>query len=273
MIDEKKLISQNYINHHLRYLQLDLRSFKLISSNINSSDFWIFNIDSYFLSFFLGVLFILFFKFVINNSFNNKFPNKLQIIIEIIVEFVQSNINSIYFGKKELIAPLSLTILSWIFLMNFMDLLPVDLLPLLLKFFFKINYLRAVPTSDINVTLAISLVVFSLIIYSKIKYQGFIVFIKQLFLHPFNNPVFILVNLLLEIVTLLSIPISLSLRLLGNIYSGELIFILISGFVPWWIQWVLNVPWAIFHILIIFLQSFVFMILTIVYLSMSLKKN
>ncbi|WDI78801.1 F0F1 ATP synthase subunit A [Candidatus Purcelliella pentastirinorum] len=273
MIDKKKLISQDYINHHLKYLQLDLRSFKLISSSVNSSNFWIFNIDSYFFSFFLGILFILFFKFVINNSFNNKFPNKLQIIIEIIVKFIQTNINSIYIGKKELIAPLSLTILSWIFLMNFMDLLPVDLLPLFFKLFFKINYLRAVPTSDINVTLAISLVVFSLIIYSKIKYQGFIFFIKQLFLHPFNNPLFILINLLLEITTLLSIPMSLSLRLLGNIYSGELIFILISGFVPWWIQWILSVPWAIFHILIIFLQSFIFMILTIVYLSMSLKKN
>lgn len=273
IIKRENFFSQDYIKHHLKYLQLDLHSFKLVSSNINSSNFWVLNIDSYFFSSFLGILFLCFFKFIINNNFNREFPSKLQIFIEIIVKFIQKNIDSIFVSKEKIIYPLSLTILSWIFLMNFMDLLPVDFLPLFFKLFFGINYLRVVPTSDINVTLAISFVVFSLIIYFKIKYHGFIYFIKRLILHPFNHFFFMFFNILLEIVTLLSIPMSLSLRLLGNIYSGELVFIMISGFIPWWMQWIVNIPWSIFHILIIFLQSFIFMILTIVYLSMSIKKN
>lgn len=264
--------SQKYINHHLKHLQLDLLKFKIINQNENSS-FWSLNIDSMFFSIFIGLLFCFIF-YNIAKKFNiHETPSKIQSIIEIIVEFVDNNVNDIYHGKNKIIAPLSLTIFVWIFLMNFMDLfLPIDIISKIFNFL-GFNYVRIVPTADINITLSMGLCVFLLILFYSLKIKGFNSFIKEITLKPFNHLIFLPINLILESVSLLSKPISLGLRLFGNIYAGELIFILISGLLPWWLQFILSLPWAIFHILVIFLQSFIFMILTIVYLSMASKSH
>ncbi|WP_343189458.1 F0F1 ATP synthase subunit A [Buchnera aphidicola] len=275
MILEKILNPQQYINHHLHHLQFNLLNFNFINTNINyKKNFFILNIDSFFFSFFLGFIFLFFFYKISKNSLNNKI-NKLQIFIEMIIEFVNNNIKEIFPNnyKNNLIGPLSLTIFIWIFLMNCMDLIPIDLFPLLMKYFFNISNIRIVPSADINITLSMSLSILILIIFYSIKIKTFKGFLKEIFTHPFNYPIFYIFNFFLEIINLFSKPISLGLRLFGNIYSGEMIFILINSFLPWWLQWVLIVPWAIFHILIIVLQAFIFMVLTIVYLSMAINKN
>ena len=183
------------------------------------------------------------------------------------VEFVDTSVKESFHGKNKVIAPLALTIFVWIFLMNLMDLIPVDFIPHLATLA-GVPYFRIVPTTDINATLGMSLSVFALIIYYSIKIKGVGGFTKELTLQPFNTPIMIPFNFVLEMVGLLAKPVSLALRLFGNLYAGELIFILIA-ILPWFAQWALSVPWAIFHILVITLQAFIFMMLTIVYLSMA----
>lgn len=157
--------------------------------------------------------------------------------------------------------------------MNLMDLIPIDFIPFIFEKIFQLPAMRIVPSADINITLSMSFGVFVLILFYMIKIKGFINFLKELTLQPFNHPVFFIFNFILEFVSLLSKPISLGLRLFGNMYAGEMIFILIAGLIPWWSQFFLNVPWAIFHILIISLQAFIFMVLTIVYLSMASQSH
>ncbi|MCW5197421.1 F0F1 ATP synthase subunit A [Buchnera aphidicola] len=265
--------TKEYIHHHLKNFQLDLKTFKILNLEQNSTSFFILNLDSIFFSFFLGFIFLFFFYYISQNL-NLEVPGKLQSIVEISVDFVYKNIKDLYpHNRNYLIAPLSLTIFIWIFLMNFMDLLPIDFIPFFCQYFLNISNIRFVPSTDINVVFSISFSVFFLIIYYSILYQGLNNFLKSLFFHPFNHFCFVFLNFFLEFISLLSKPISLGLRLFGNIYAGEMIFILISALLPWWLQWILSVPWAIFHILIIFLQSFIFMVLTIVYLSMTDKKT
>jgi F-type H+-transporting ATPase subunit a len=193
-------------------------------------------------------------------------PGKFLCFVEMVLEFVDGSVKDIFHGKNSLIAPLALTIFGWVFLMNLMDLIPVDFLPETAKAL-GLSHLRVVPSADVNITLSMALGVFFLILFYSIKIKGVTGFAKELTLQPFNHWAFIPLNLILEGVTLVSKPVSLGLRLFGNMYAGELIFILIAGLLPWWSQWVLSVPWAIFHILIITLQAFIFMVLTIVYLS------
>jgi F-type H+-transporting ATPase subunit a len=193
-------------------------------------------------------------------------PGKLQCFIEMIVEFVDGTVKDVFSGKSALIAPLAITIFGWVFLMNLMDLIPVDFLPHAAGLV-GIHYLRVVPSADVNITLSMALGVFFLILFYSFKIKGPVGFAKELALQPFNHWAFIPINLILEGVTLISKPVSLGLRLFGNMYAGELIFILIAGLLPWWSQWLLSVPWAIFHILVITLQAFIFMVLTVVYLS------
>ncbi|UJF19334.1 F0F1 ATP synthase subunit A [Vibrio sp. SS-MA-C1-2] len=246
------LTSQEYISHHLTHLQV-------------GSGFWAINLDSIIVSVGLGALFIWLFRRVAVTA-TSGVPGKLQCFVEMIIEFVEGSVRDIYNGSSKLVAPLALTVFVWIFLMNFMDLIPVDFLPHAAQLL-GVPYLRVVPSADVNITMSLALGVFALIIIYSIKIKGVGGFIKELTLQPFNHWVFIPVNLVLEGVTLLSKPVSLGLRLFGNMYAGELIFILIAGLLPWSIQWLLSVPWAIFHILIITLQAFIFMVLTIVYLS------
>lgn len=236
------------------------------------------HLDSMLWSIGLGIFFCGLF-YLVGKKATSGIPSKLQAFIEMIVEFVDSNVRESYHGTSKLIAPLALTIFVWIFLMNLMDLIPIDYIPVLAQ---KIGeamghdphhvYMKIVPSTDPNVTLGMSLSVFALIIIYSIKEKGFGGFIGELTLHPFsaNNPVakiaLIPVNFILETVTLIAKPISLGLRLFGNMYAGELIFVLIA-LMPFYLQWVLSVPWAIFHILVITLQAFIFMMLTIIYLS------
>lgn len=263
---------KDYIYHHLRHLQIDLKTFRMVNCTSNTNNFWVLNLDSVIFSLLLGMFFLLLFYYVSKNI-TAKVPNKLQSAIELIIVFINDNVRDIYKTKSRLIAPLALTVFVWVFLMNCMDLIPIDFLPFFAKKMFNISNLRIVPSADINITFSLSIGIFFLILFYSLKTKGILGFFKELFLHPFENPLFFIVNFLLESVSLISKPISLSLRLFGNIYAGEMVFILISGFLPWWIQWTLNVPWAIFHILVIFLQAFIFMVLTIVYLAMAGDKE
>jgi len=257
---ESVLTSQEYIAHHLKNAQL-------------GSGFWTFNVDSLVISALLGVLFLWIF-YRVGQKATSGVPGKLQCFVEMVVEFVDSSVKDIFHGKNPLVAPLALTIFGWVFLMNLMDLIPVDFLPHLAQVIGgPEQHLRVVPSADVNITMSMALGVFALILYYSIKIKGISGFAKELGLQPFNHWAFIPLNLILEGVTLLAKPVSLGLRLFGNMYAGELIFILIAGLLPWWSQWVLSLPWAIFHILIITLQAFIFMTLTIVYLSQASEEH
>lgn len=242
--------------------------------------FWTINLDTVFISVFLG-LFALSFLYAAARRVSTGVPGKLQNFAEMMLQFADSQVKDCFHGKNDLIGPLALTIFIWVFLMNFMDILPVDILPDVAKMA-GINYLKVVPTNDLNLTFSLSLSVFVLIIFYSIKIKGPKTFIKELTMQPFNNPWFIPFNLLLEVVGLIAKPISLSLRLFGNLYAGELIFILIAlltlhtanvstthTVVLSLAQFLLALGWSIFHILVITLQAFIFMVLTIVYLSLA----
>ncbi|CAL4317498.1 ATP synthase subunit a [Buchnera aphidicola (Protaphis terricola)] len=261
-----------YISHHLSHLQIDLINFNIVQPGSVSSYFWILNLDSILFSFILGFIFLTVF-YIVSKKVTTDIPNKLQVSVELIFEFISSNVSNMFQGKNKLIAPLSLTIFIWIFLMNLMDLIPVDFIPIFFEKIFHVSVIRIVPSTDVNITLSMSLCVFILILFYSIKIKGIFGFFKELTLQPFNHPVFFIFNFLLEFISLLSKPISLGLRLFGNMYSGEMVFILIGGLLPWWLQFFLSVPWAIFHILIIFLQAFIFMVLTIVYLSIASQSH
>ena len=193
-------------------------------------------------------------------------PGGLQNFVEFIVEFVQAQIKDAFHGRNALIAPLSLTIFVWVFLMNAMDLLPIDLFTFIARPL-GIPHFKGVPTADPNLTLGLSLSVFVLIVMYSLVVKGPKEFLGELLFKPFG-PWVIPMNVALRVVEEISRVISLGLRLFGNLYAGEVIFILIA-LIPWQFQWLIGGPWAIFHILIIAIQAFVFMMLTIVYLSLA----
>ena len=277
-----------YIQHHLQNLTFGLHpdnGWSIAHSAQEASDmgFWAVHLDTLGWSVGLGLIFLWLFKKAANTA-TTGVPGALQNFVELMVEFVDNSVKDTFHGKSKLIAPLALTIFCWVFLMNLMDLVPVDFLPLLAA---KIGalfgadpahvYFKVVPTTDVNATLGMALSVFGLIIFYTIRAKGFSGFIGELTLHPFNSPnklvqaLFIPVNFLLETVTLIAKPISLALRLFGNLYAGELIFILIAMIGLW--QLPLHFTWAVFHILVITLQAFIFMMLTIVYLAMAVEKH
>ena len=229
------------------------------------------NLDSFLLTIILGVIFLMLFRYGAKKT-TSGVPTKLQCFLEIVVEFVQGTVSSIFKRKSKLIAPLSLTVFVWVFLMNLLDLLPIDLLPHFATVI-GVPYFRVVPSADVNITLSMAIGVFCLIFYFSFTNIGVKGFIKAYTLHPFHHWALAPINLILEGVSLFAKPVSLGLRLFGNMYAGEMIFILIALLPLWWIQWVLNVPWALFHILIITLQAFIFMVLTIVYLSMASEED
>ncbi len=263
-----------YISHHLTNLVYGKKpdgswGFAASAEEAQEMGFWALHVDSLGWSFFLGVLFLGVFYSVARKVTTGK-PRQLQNLIEIVVEFVDTSVKESFHAKSDLIAPLALTIFVWIFLMNFMDIIPVDFLPFLFHSA-GVEYMKVVPVTDPNITLGMSISVFFLILYYSIKIKGLKGFIGELTLQPFGKWM-IPFNFLLESVALLARPISLALRLFGNFYAAELIFILIA-LLPFYIQWTLSVPWAIFHILVITLQAFIFMMLTIVYLSMAHEKH
>lgn len=250
-----ELTSSEYIKHHLEHLSI-------------GEGFFTFHLDTFFISLILGFVFIILFRKAAVKA-SSGVPGKLQNFVEIMTEFVDTQVKDCFHGKNALLGPLGLTIFVWVFLMNLMDLLPVDLLPKIASWF-GIHYMRPVPTADLNLTFALSISVFLLTIFYSIKAKGGAYF-KEFLTHPFDVKILAPLNLVLKLVEELARPISLSLRLFGNLYAGELIFILIA-LLPWWIQWSLGGIWAIFHILIIILQAFIFMMLTIVYISLAHEK-
>lgn len=260
-----KHTSQQYIKHHLNNLQFDLSTWSWIKEK-NIISFWIINIDSLFFSILLGTLFLTIASYTIKSATIST-PGKLQTGLELIILFIYQNVKDMFRGNNILIAPISITVFIWLLLMNSMDLIPIDLFPYIANYFFNIPTLRIVPSADINITCSMAINIFVLIIYYDIKINGIFGFFSKFIHQPFNNIVCIPINFILETIELLSKPISLSLRLFGNMYAGELIFILIAGLLPWWLQWILSLPWAIFHILVIILQAFIFMVLTIIYLA------
>lgn len=285
--------ASEYIQHHLQNLTygqlpagyertdgsvLSEASWTLATTAQEASDmgFWAVHVDSLGWSVVLGALFLFLFRIAAKRATSDN-PGGLQNFVEVMIEFVDQSVKETFHGRNKVIAPLALTIFCWVFLMNLMDLVPVDFLPQLFHLS-GLDYMKVVPTTDVNITLGMSLSVFALIIYYSLKVKGIGGFVGELTLHPFTSDNLILkillvpVNFLLEGVSLFAKPISLALRLFGNLYAGELIFILIA-LLPFWAQWALSVPWAIFHILIITLQAFIFMMLTIVYLSMAHEDN
>jgi len=250
-------------------------------------DFSVINYDTIFFTLLLAVVFLAFFGLVARRA-TAGVPGRVQNFIETIVEFVDRQVRDTFHGASRLVAPLALTIFCWIFLFNFMDLIPVDLLPLVARGV-GLQHLKVVPSTDLNATFAMSLTVFILIIFYNLKMKGPLGFLGELTLNPFRarNPfvqaLLVPVNFILESVTFLARPLSLSLRLYGNLYAGEMVFLLLavltlqgisalSHFSGWFflvMQFFLALVWAAFHLLIITLQAFIFMVLTIVYLSMA----
>ena len=279
--------STEYINHHLQHLQV----------SVGDGKFMTLNIDTLFFTLVLSVLFVFFFVATARRA-TSGVPGKFQALVEIIVGFVDGLVRETFHGRSKLIAPLSITIFCLVFLMNFMDMVPVDLLPWAWASGHSLAghdpahaYLRVVPTADLNTTLGLSIAVFVLIQVFGLKHKGVGGFTKEIFTAPFHAEgtlmkiVLAPANVLLRLIEEGVRPLSLSLRLFGNMYAGELIFILIalmtlnsslahvSTYAMGAAQLVSGFAWTAFHVLIITLQAFIFMMLTIVYLSMSAESH
>ena len=290
----KELTTQSYIDHHLTNLtcgQLKDGGWSCDPHDVENMTFWAFHVDSLFWSIFLGGLFLYLFKIAMpKNATADTTPTGLQNFVEMSIEFVEDNVQSLFGSiKNTLIAPLALTVFVWILLMNLMDLIPVDFIPVLAGHiaFYLVGgpdhawitgpesfYFKVVPTTDPNITLGMALAIFVLTIYDSISVKGPKAFIAELTLHPFGKWL-IPVNFVLEMVNFIAKPISLGLRLFGNLYAGEMIFILIalmlffSSIAIGVLGFGLHLVWALFHILIVALQAFIFMALTIAYLAMA----
>jgi len=286
--------STGYITHHLTNLTFGQHpdghwGFAHNAAEAAQFGFWALHVDSLAWSIGLGVLFLAIFKMAANKA-SAETPTGLQNFIEMIVEFVDKQVKESFHGHSAVIAPLALTVFVWIILMNLMDLVPVDLLPIAAALlngetWAQISagdthtYMKVVPTTDPNITLGMSFSVFLLVIYYNIKNKGLGGFISELTMHPFHADnkivqfVFLVpINLFLETVGMIAKPISLGLRLFGNLYAAETIFVLIclmygAGILLASFGGILQFAWAVFHILVIPLQAFIFMVLTVVYLG------
>ena len=253
-----------YIQHHLTNLHV-------------GEGFMTWNIDTIVISALLGMLIVIVGGRVAKNA-TDGVPGGFQNFVESILEFVQGQVKDSFPGHNPLIAPMALTIFVWVWLMNFMDLIPVDLLPEI-GMLIGIPYLKVVPTTDLNTTLAMALVVFMLSLYFNLKVKGPVGYIKMFLFHPFGKFA-VPANIVMTAIEELAKPLSLGLRLFGNMFAGELVFLLIAllggaatlgaGLLIWFpLQVVLDLGWLLFHILVITLQAFIFMVLTIVYLGMA----
>ncbi|AGI27235.1 ATP synthase subunit a [Candidatus Portiera aleyrodidarum] len=266
-----------YIKHHLQNLTFGYYPnqgwiFAQNIEQIKSMGFVSINLDSILVSIVMGWLFLFVFKncsFLLNY---NTTPKGLLNVVEYIIEIINKIIINNFKYNNEVIGPLSLVIFMCILLMNVIDLLPMDIINIILYLLNIDKNIKILATSDINITVGMSLTVFVIILFYNIKNKGLTGWIKEICIKPFNNIFFIPFNLILEMINLLIEPLSLSLRLFGNMFASEVIFILIN-LLPYWIQWIVSLIWGIFHILIIPLQSFIFMMLTIIYLNKSYKTN
>ena len=258
-----------YIQHHLQNLTFGNHpengwSLAHSAEEAREMGFWAIHLDTMGWSIAMGVLFIWLFRKA-GKTATTGVPGGLQNAVEMVIEFIENLTRATFHGRNPIIAPLALTLFVWILLMNTLKIIPVDYFPLLFARL-GVDYMKIVPTTDPNATLGMAFGVFCLIIYYSLKIKGVGGFAKELSLTPFNHWALIPFNLILEIVALLVKPFSLAMRLFGNMFAGEVIFILIA-LLPFWAIWLLDVPWAIFHILIIALQAFIFTVLSVVYLS------
>ena len=283
MASSDTVTSGEYIRHHLTNLTFGRHpdgSWGMAHGAEEAADmgFMAIHVDSIGWSVVLVLIFLWLFRGVAKKA-TSGVPGGAQNFVEWIVDFVDENVRGSFTAKNDLVAPMALTLFCWIFLMNLMDLVPVDLLPWLFTFV-GVDYMKVVPTTDPNITFGLALSVFILMIYYSIIKKGAVGFAAELTMHPFEakNPLmkilFIPVNFFLEAVSLISKPVSHSLRLFGNMYAGEMIFILISLMFSGGVALVafggaLQFVWAVFHILVITLQAFIFMVLTIVYMDMA----
>jgi len=276
----EQLTSSEYIKHHLQNLTFGQHpdgtwGIAHGAAEAKEMGFWAFHLDTLGWSFFLGLIFIWLFRKAAKSA-SAEVPTGIQNFAEWIVEFIDTSVRGSFTAKNDVVAPLALTIFVWIFLMNFMDLIAIDFLPHLATAI-GIPYMKVVPSTDPNATFGMALSVFVLVLFYSIKMKGFGGFFGELAFQPFPKWLFP-VNLVLEGVGLIAKPISLALRLFGNMYAGEMIFILIAimygaGWVMGGFAGFLQLGWAIFHILIITLQAFIFMTLTIVYLDMAHQEH
>src|SRR4051794_13271336 len=271
MAGEAPASSTEYITHHLTHYSV-------------GSGFWSFHVDTIFMSVLLGVL-TLGLIYSVAHKATAGVPSKGQAFIELVVDFIDTTVKEVFHLDRSFLAPLALTIFVWVFLMNAMDLLPLDL-PGKIAGFFGIPHWRAVPTADANTTFAMSLTVLVIILVYSVKAKGFGGYTHELFTAPFGaHPGLWLPNFFLNLVELLSKPVSLAMRLFGNMYAGELVFMLIAllgagvlkftvgGTVGFFGQLLMGAGWAIFHILIITLQAYIFMVLTVVYSAMATEHH
>jgi len=248
-----------YIQHHLTNLSV-------------GEGFWTINIDTLFFSILLAVLIGWVGKKVGDNMSADD-PRGIQNFLEVLVEFVAEQVKDSFNARNPLIGPLAFTVFTWIFLMNAMDLIPVDLLPWLASLI-GIPYLKVVPTTNLDATFGMSFAIFGLIMYYNFKCKGGLGFVKMFLFHPFAagnifvKIILMPINVLMTSIEEIAKPVSMGLRLFGNMFAGELIFVLIA-LLPWWIQFIPGGMWAIFHVVVITLQAFIFMLLTIVYLSIA----
>ena len=253
-----------YIQHHMVHLE-----YNLLSGEYGNGGFWTLHLDTIFFSLVLGILFVCFFAFIAHKATVTN-PSNTQCAIEGVYEFVNQQIIDCLNIEDNSIGALSLTIFVWVFLMNFMDLIPVDLFPVMASWM-GIPYLRAVPTADLNMTFAMSLAIFFIIYGYAIRFNSLKGWLTEVISEPFGIW-FFPVNILKHLIADLARPVSLSLRLFGNIYAGEIVFILIA-LTPATIQWIFAGAWLGFHLFVITIQAFIFMMLTIVYISLTKQEH
>ncbi|HTT36694.1 MAG TPA: F0F1 ATP synthase subunit A [Burkholderiales bacterium] len=275
---EAPLTANEYISHHLVNLTI-------------GRGFWSLHLDTLIMSMLIGVSVLGLMAFVARRA-TPGVPGKLQAFVEMVVSMVDTQVKDTFHAKSELVTPLAITVFIWIFCMNAVDLIPVDFIPWIMEHVFHVSHWKAVPTTDPNTTFAMSLSVFALIIIFNIKYKGVGGLVHEIFTAPFHSDNLLLqwvvlapVNLVLRLIEELAKPISLALRLFGNMFAGEVLFILIVLLAGIWdglnpgssVSFIghvlLSLGWAIFHILIVTLQAFIFMMLTIVYLAMASESH
>lgn len=259
-----ELTPTSYIGHHLTFLAKPV---------LGEGGFWTLHVDTFVTSLILGAL-CFGFLWLVTRKATSGVPSKTQAFVELSIDFVNDQVKGIYQGTSTLVAPIALTTFVLVLFMNAMDFLPVDIMATIYGWF-GIHQWRSVPTADVNTTFALALVVFGLMVLFGIKSKGLGGWTKELFVAPFGgHPILWPFNFLFNLIEFVSKPLSHSLRLYGNIYAGEIIFLLLgmwaaSGLAGTIFGGVLNLGWAIFHILIVLLQAYIFMMLTVVYLAMA----
>ncbi len=257
--------ASEYIVHHLGHLQT--------SHQHSIIDFSVLNLDTVVWSLLIGVIGS-FFMYAAARKATSGVPGRFQALVEMVVEMVEDQSKNIVQGNRAFIAPLALTVFVWVLLMNAMDFLPVDLFAAIFRLFGAEPHFRVVPTADLNGTLGMAVGVLALMLYYNVKIKGLGGFIHELFCAPFgSHPALWIANLGLNIIEFVAKTVSLGMRLFGNMYAGELVFLLIAllgSTATWWgfgMHVIAGSVWAIFHILIVLLQAFIFMMLTLVYIG------